>query len=204
MTKTFRRNDLTDQILHDIKGGNVETLGHLWRNMQNRNPQLKYVTFHQELEGLKDAGLIELAKSPPRGFRDCLLSWGYGFRFWSFAVATIIAFLTVDFLNLGFPLIVLRWIAGTFVVLIAPGYALAWSLFPARSVHSGYYRLALTVALSLFVVPAVALVLNYTSIGIEEEPLVVTISALTFVFLIVGAYREFKNAQRDIRVEASE
>jgi uncharacterized membrane protein len=56
---------------------------------------------------------------------------------------------------------------------------------------SGFNRLGLTIAMSLFLVPAIGLVFNYTPLGIEPQPVAAALAALTITFLFLGAYREY-------------
>lgn len=72
---------------------------------------------------------------------------------------------------------------GLVVVLMAPGYVLTNALFPRRSDIDGIERLALTLGLSIAVVPLLGLILNYTPWGIRLVPIAVT---LTLFVLLLG------------------
>lgn len=70
-------------------------------------------------------------------------------------------------------------VLGLPVVLFFPGYALIAALYPRHADLDGIERLALSLGLSLAVVPLIGLVLNYTPWGIRLTPIVV--SLITFV-----------------------
>lgn len=145
-----------------------------------------------EIVKLVGNGLVESVEPGLTNFGDYLKSWRYGVRIWAFVVIMMVVFPIVEFLQAGFPLVVARWVAATFLVLVAPGFALVWVLFPSRERMTGLNRFALTIAMSLFMVPVVGLILNYTPIGIEPQPIAAILAVLTICLLMVGAYREFQ------------
>lgn len=65
-----------------------------------------------------------------------------------------------------FPTSVIRYILGLPFVLFMPGYSLMAALYPRQESLSGIGRIALSLGLSLAVVPLIGLVLNYTAWGI--------------------------------------
>lgn len=83
----------------------------------------------------------------------------------------------------------LRIALGLTVVLFLPGYCLLAALYPRKGDLAGIERLALSLGLSLALVPLVGLVLNYTPWGIRLTPIAVGLSALILVLSGVAAYR---------------
>lgn len=87
------------------------------------------------------------------------------------------------------------------LVLVFPGYALLSALFPDRPTAEhlteqqggaslgGIERLALSVALSLALVPMVAFVANYTSYGVRFRPLLAAVVVVTLALTVVGFVR---------------
>jgi peptidoglycan/LPS O-acetylase OafA/YrhL len=90
------------------------------------------------------------------------------------------------------PLLYLRYVLGTLFVLFLPGYALVEALYPRGDELSPLERLALSIGLSLAVVPLVGLVLNYTPFGIRLEPVVASLAALTAALAVYAAYRKYR------------
>lgn len=70
----------------------------------------------------------------------------------------------------------LRIALGLPFVLFFPGYTLIAALYPRRDDLDGIERLALSLGLSLAVVPLIGLVLNYTPWGIRLTPIVAGLS----------------------------
>lgn len=92
---------------------------------------------------------------------------------------------------------VLRTILGLPFLLFIPGYILVYALFPTRSTTRGLQgieRIALSVGLSIAVVPLLGLMLNYTPWGIRLEPILLSL----FFFIIgigaIGLYRWFRTS----------
>ncbi len=86
----------------------------------------------------------------------------------------------------------LRVLMGTLTSLYFPGYAFIEALYPQESELEALERFALGVGLSLALTPLVGFLLNYTVWGIRLNPIVVSISALTLFFGLVGVYRKFR------------
>jgi uncharacterized membrane protein len=98
-------------------------------------------------------------------------------RRWDLALAATLAFLTT-----GLALVVpiegpLRVVPAIACVLFLPGYLATSALFPRTGDLSGPERLALSLGLSLAIVPLVGLALNFTPWGIRLEPIVVSLDA---------------------------
>lgn len=82
-----------------------------------------------------------------------------------------------------------RVILGLFMVLFLPGYTLIAALFPAKDDLDGIERFALSVGLSIAVVPLMGLALNFTSFGIRLVPVLVSISIFTLLMVMVAVFR---------------
>ena len=82
-----------------------------------------------------------------------------------------------------------RVVLGLFMVLFLPGYALIAALFPAKDDFDGIERFALSVGLSIAVVPLMGLALNFTPFGIRLVPVLVSISAFTLLMVTVSVFR---------------
>lgn len=83
------------------------------------------------------------------------------------------------------PLPLLRLLLGLAYVLFVPGYALQAALFPRKDDLDGPERLALSVGLSVAIVPPVALLLDWLPWGIRQWP--VTISEGLVALLLSAA-----------------
>jgi len=83
----------------------------------------------------------------------------------------------------------LRYVFGSVLVLFLPGYSLIEALYPKRELDE-LTRFALSIGLSLALVPLVGLVLNYTPFGIRLVPVTASIAGLTLVLLVYALFRK--------------
>jgi uncharacterized membrane protein len=83
----------------------------------------------------------------------------------------------------------LRIVLGIPFVLFFPGYTLISTLFPHRESLEGVERLALSIGLSLAVVPLFGLALNYTPLGIRLYPILLSLFLFTILMSITSFYR---------------
>jgi len=97
-----------------------------------------------------------------------------------------------------FPLVYARYVLGSLFVLFLPGYSFMKALFPKQvPIKTGsedldtIERLALSVGMSLALVPLAGLVLNYTPWGIRLVPVTMSLLALTVAFATAAALREY-------------
>jgi hypothetical protein len=112
---------------------------------------------------------------------------------WFWALTGLVAFtmLTV-FLVDASPLIYLRYMLGGVFVLFLPGAMLITALYPRGEEIDGLERLALSIGLSLAVVPLVGLALNYTPWGITLTPIMVSLAIFAEAMGIVAFVRKFQ------------
>ena len=100
------------------------------------------------------------------------------------------------------PWVYIRYILGSVYVLWLPGYTFLRALFPiTRSGKNGKSldtteRIALSIGMSLALVPLTGLLLNYTPWGIRLAPIVLSLLALTLIFSAVALTREYQSQKR--------
>ena len=122
---------------------------------------------------------------------DYLLTPTLSMWFWTAICATVLAVTAVLSTPDLFPLVIIRWLLGSVLVLFLPGYALMQLLFPRASEMDSLERFALDIGLSLALVPLIGLILNYTPWGIRLIPVTTAISAFTIIFVIAAATRKY-------------
>ena len=111
--------------------------------------------------------------------------------FWSTLGVTALALLSVTLIPDLFPLNTLRWVLGSIFVLYLPGYTLLQFLFPKHSELDTLERFALSVGVSLAIVPLIGLLLNYTPWGIRLAPITASLGAFTIVSSMAAAGRKY-------------
>ena len=83
----------------------------------------------------------------------------------------------------------LRIILGLPFVLFFPGYALMAALFPRREDLDSIERIALSLGLSIAVVPLIGLALNYSPWGIRLDPILAFITLFILLAVAIAAFR---------------
>ena len=83
----------------------------------------------------------------------------------------------------------LRIILGIALVLFFPGYAFLAALFPRKASLTIPERMALSVGLSIALVPLIAIVLNWTPLGITVYSSLVSLLLFTSIMSTLGLYR---------------
>lgn len=103
------------------------------------------------------------------------------------STATTISVFTIS--EKMYPYIYLRYIIGSIFVLFLPGYSLIKTLFPTKEIDN-IERVALSIGMSLALVPLIGLLLNYTPWGIRLTPITMSLLSLTVILSITGLIRE--------------
>ena len=111
--------------------------------------------------------------------------------FWSTLGVTALALLSVTLIPDLFPLNTFRWVLGSIFVLYLPGYTLLQFLFPKRSEFDALERFALSIGVSLAIVPLIGLLLNYTPWGIRLAPITASLGIFTIATAVVAATRKY-------------
>jgi len=88
-----------------------------------------------------------------------------------------------------FPDNFLRIIFGIIVVIFYPGYTLVAALFPGKERLDGVERVALSFGLSLVTVSLIALILNYTRLGVRLEPVLYSVVTFAFITSAIAWFR---------------
>ena len=83
----------------------------------------------------------------------------------------------------------LRYVFGSVLILFLPGYSLIQALYPKGELDE-LIRFALSIGLSLAIVPLTGLVLNYTPFGIRLLPVAISIAGITVALLILALTRK--------------
>ncbi len=97
---------------------------------------------------------------------------------------------------LFFPYDALRIIIGIPFLLFFPGYTLVAALFPKKGM-GGVERIALSLGLSIAVVPLIGLILNYTPWGIKLEPILYSTASFIFITSIIAWFRQKRLAEAE-------
>ena len=110
--------------------------------------------------------------------------------FWA-VIAIVLVTIPIVFFSTAPPMIYLRYVLGAFFVLYLPGSMLVEALYSKAGDLESIVRVALSVGLSLSLVPLVGLVLNFTPWGIRIVPITISLALLTVALASVSLYRKF-------------
>ncbi len=138
---------------------------------------------------LNEEKKITLIESKPY---DSLTSYTfspYSLWFWAALLATL-ASLGLIFVTSGIA-IYLRYMFGGLLILFLPGYSLLELLYSKKGELDGLTRLALSIGLSLALVPLTGLVLNYTPFGIRLIPVTLSLTLLVAILLVAALSRKY-------------
>ena len=147
------------------------------------------------VERLEEKGLVYLEDTAPNSVRDFLLSP----RTMGFWLTTAVVALTLLAIGLNIssqPEVVLRYVFGSLFVLFIPGYALIQLLYYRREDLSDLERLALSLGLSLALVPLVGLILNYTPFGIRLIPVALSLALLSMTLITLAIIKRYKYLEK--------
>ncbi len=139
--------------------------------------------------------LTETLQKPPPKFSNYLKTEDANWYWITLFIATVTTITVFAIPEDAYPLVYMRYVLGTIFVLWLPGYSFVRALFPAvtsttKKGLDSVERLALSIGMSLALVPIVGLLLNYTPWGIRQTPIVTSLLLLTAAFATVAVIRE--------------
>ncbi len=152
---------------------------------------------YKELKKLYDeimSGKLKIRDpNPPRDFLEYLTRPDYSLWAWTTITLLILTLFTV-FLSETIPILIyFRYVFGSIIVLFLPGYVTIEALYPRENELSPLERLALSIGLSLALVPLIGLILNYTPWGIRLEPIITALTIYITTITFLGLYRKYKD-----------
>lgn len=134
--------------------------------------------------------------SPPRDYLEYMMRPEYSLWAWTTISVLALTLFTIFFSDIIHPLIYFRYILGSITVLFLPGYVTIEALYPRERDLSPLERLALSIGLSLAIVPLIGLVLNYTPWGIRLEPIVASLTIYVTIIVFLALYRKYVTTLR--------
>lgn len=136
----------------------------------------------------------EIEVRPPQkpvSYLEFLTSPGYILWFYVLLMLMAITVVLVYLSNI-FPLPQApRYLLGSVYVLFIPGYSLLQALYEPGELNP-LEELALSIGLSLALVPLIGLILNYTPWGIRLTPITISLSIVSTAFSLLATYRQYK------------
>ncbi len=162
-----------------------------------RSAGLSYKNLRRIYEEIVSGRLKLVDPNPPKVFAEYLVRADYSAWFWTIVTLTLLSVVSVYASDLIPQLLYLRYVVGSVLVLFIVGYVTIELLYPEEKSLTDLERLALSIGLSLAVVPLLGLALNYTPWGIRLEPVLTTISSYSIAGALGAAYRKYKIVRRE-------
>lgn len=175
----------------------------LYSELTRSNPGLTEADVADLVWRLLDAGQVDVEDLPP-----ATESLGRYLRLWErnlwlyFALGlSFVTVLVVYAVPSDSPLAAVRWILGSVFVLFIPGFVVVEALFPKGRELDKIQHFALSVGLSLALVPMVGLLLNDTPWGLTLPPVVTSLTVLTTALAFIGLLRRYRESTERFRLE---
>ena len=199
MRENLQKNDTDEYIIQIVKEKKPETVEQLVKLTQNKFPLPKQEILNCILD-LQKKGKLHLKPretQTPETLRHYLRSTQASWYWITIILALTTALLTFIIPENAFPLVYIRYILGSIFVLWLPGYAFIKALFPTKvPIQTNSQdldkieRIALSMGMSLALVPITGLLLNYTPWGIRLTPVTLSLLVLTTTFATAAIIRE--------------
>jgi len=205
LTKKPNKDSMIEQrILEIVAKENPESVEQLVKLVKERlllkDEALKHVLHLVNQGKIK---LKEPLKPIPKSLITYMLS-SEAYWFWTtiiLVIATTIVVFTVP--EDAYPIVYLRYVLGLIFILWLPGYTFIKALFPTKvpiptssTELDNIERIALSVGMSLAIVPMIGLLLYYTPFGIGLAPITLSLLALTIALATVAIIREHRNKMK--------
>jgi hypothetical protein len=186
-------SQLVELVRQAYHGQDMETLD-VRQNYEAQNKQILNAILK-----LQEQGKLQLTSPTQQPLAiSTHLKTSAALWFWTtiaLTLATVAAVFTIP--ETAYPLVYIRYVLGTIFILWLPGYTFIKALFPEQlPIKTNekdldiIERTALSIGMSLALVPIVGLLLNYTPWGITLTPIVLSLVALTVVFAVAAVLRE--------------
>jgi len=195
-----------DQLIIDIvKNKSPSTVEQLIKLIQQRHPLTKEEIVKHILR-LESQGKLVFKEEHPPSLPPTLTSYLFSTQahwYWIIillAIATTTLVFTIP--ENAYPLIYARYVLGSIFILWLPGYTFIKALFPAKELDS-IERVALSIGMSLALVPITGLLLNYTPWGIRITPVTLSLLALTVTFATAAIIREHQAKTKEVSSNAT-
>ena len=187
--KEDRLDQTLIKLVKEKKPTNVQQLVDLMKMETSFISEQKIMQHILRLENQGKLKLKEpLIRSPPK--LSTYLQTREATWYWIIIILATTTALTVFTIQENtHPLIYIRYILGAIFVVFLPGYSLIKLLFPEKELDN-IERTALSIGMSLALVPITGLILNYTPWGIRTTPITLSLLTLTIIFATVAITRE--------------
>ena len=184
-------NKIIIQIINEKKPKSIEQLIEMIQEQQLPFP-LPQKEIIEHIVNLQNQGKLTFKEESvfiPMSLKSYFLS-SHSYWYWIIITLALATTTTVFIIpeNLT-PFIYIRYVLVFIFILFLPGYSLTRLLFSTKELN-GIERVALSIGMSLAIVPITGLILYYTPLGITTTPITLSLLALTTIFGTAAIVRE--------------
>lgn len=191
MHKKQSAKTIDQHIIDIVRKNHPKTVNELVNLVQLRYP-IREEAILESILHLQNQGKITL-KNQQAPVTPVLRSYIFSTKAnWYWAIIAVVAATTALVFTVpenAIPIVYARYILGSIFVLFLPGYSLIRALFPEKELDN-IERAALSIGMSIALVPITGLILNYTPWGIRTTPVTLSLLALTTIFATAAITRE--------------
>jgi hypothetical protein len=188
---------LSETIQNVVKSQHPQTVKQLATALM-ADGRIEEAEFVATVKRIANDGALTLG--PPSYDVETVLDYLFTFTLsgwlWVSFLTITLSLLAVSLIPDLFPLSIVRWVLGSIFVLYLPGFSLIQLLFPKGKEIDSLERFALSIGLSLALVPLIGLVLNFTPWGIRFAPIVASLGTFTTVALLAAAMRKYLQVRK--------
>jgi hypothetical protein len=202
LSNNSKANELPQTIIQVINERKPQNVKQLTTLVKEKLPLTEEKILDAILK-LQNQGTIKLENQPlPASLKlATYLKTSQALWYWAtIAIATITVAIVFTVPEDFYPWSYLRNALGAIFVLWLPGYTFIKALFPTHVPTKTstenldtIERIALSLGMSIALVPIIGLLLNYTPWGIRLTPIVLSLLALTLVFATTAIIREHQS-----------
>jgi len=187
---------LDEQALRYLEKNATASVQELHDALTVRNPSLTQAETVDLVWRLAGQEKVSLEDVPPatKSLAEYLKLWERNLWLYGSLLVALATILVIYVVPSQFPFVALRWVIGSVFVLFIPGYVTVEALFPKGRELDSIERFALSVGLSLALVPLVGLLLNYTPWGIRLNPIVISLTILTVGLAVIALARQYRTS----------
>lgn len=182
--------ELEKKVLNVIRHTKTLTL----REMVEKVAERLNIRRHEAakyIHNLWKKGEVEIEDPNPPKTLPCYVFSIYGAWFWTIVILITLTATAIYLLPQNSPYVYLRYVLGSLFILYLPGHTLIETLYPKEEDLEPLERLALSIGLSLALVPLVGLILNYTPWGIRLTPIFTALAILSLALSITAITRKY-------------
>jgi len=196
----LQKHEVDQYIIQIVKEEKPENVEQLVKLTQNKFPLPKQEILNRILSLEKNGKIRLKPRETPETLKHYLRSSQASWYWITVILALSTALLTFIIPENAFPVVYVRYVLGSIFVLWLPGYAFIKALFPTKlPIQTSSQdldkieRIALSIGMSLALVPITGLLLNYTPWGIRLTPITLSLLTLTTTFATAAIIREHQN-----------